>query len=103
MEKWIAVIAAEEPKEGKAVRAKADGRPILLTKVDGTIYAMENICPHLGCFLHRGELSGHLITCPCHDWVFDIRTGQFTAAPEITIPVFSVKMENGEISILMEG
>ncbi|MDW7649865.1 MAG: Rieske (2Fe-2S) protein [Bacillota bacterium] len=103
MENWVAVIVAEKPTEGKAVKAKADGKPVLLAKVNDKLYAMDNVCPHLGCFLHRGDLSGHLITCPCHDWVFDIRTGEFTAAPEIKIPVFPVKTKNGEILILMEG
>lgn len=103
MDEWIAITTEAELQEGKALKGKAGNQPVVLARVNGTIYAMDNVCPHLGCFLHRGELAGHLLTCPCHDWVFDLRTGEFTAAPEIKIPVFPVKVEHGEILVHIGG
>jgi len=29
-----------------------------------------------------------VITCPCHDWRFDVRTGEFLDAPEVRLAVY---------------
>lgn len=103
MNRWVSTGPSEKLGEGEPLKVKVEDKQVILIKVDGVIYAMLNRCPHLGCFMHKGELSGHLLTCPCHDWVFDIRTGQFTVAPEITIPIFVTKVEDGEILIDLGG
>ncbi|EEG76681.1 Rieske (2Fe-2S) protein [Dethiobacter alkaliphilus] len=103
MNHWdVTMIKAEDLPEGKTAKAKIKGLPVLLARVGQEIYALHNQCPHLGCMMHRGTLDGYLLTCPCHDWVFDIRCGEFTAAPEIKIPVYPVKVENGEILVKLE-
>jgi len=96
---WISVLNEAELIEGKPLRTNAAGKPVVLIRVEGRVYALLNQCPHLGCFMHKGTLSGYLLTCPCHDWVFDIRSGVFVVAPEIKIPVFPTKVENGQIFI----
>ncbi|MCU0651253.1 MAG: Rieske (2Fe-2S) protein [Candidatus Omnitrophica bacterium] len=74
--------------------------PILLIRKKGPeIYAISNKCPHMGCPLRTGLLEGYILTCPCHDWRFDIRTGEFLDAKEITIPVYQVKTDNGRIFV----
>ena len=103
MNRWVSTVPSEKLGEGEPLKVKVEDKQVILIKVDGVIYAMLNRCPHLGCFMHKGELSGHLLTCPCHDWVFDIRTGRFTVAPEITIPIFVTKVEDGEILIDLGG
>jgi nitrite reductase/ring-hydroxylating ferredoxin subunit len=57
-----------------------EGRAVLLAKVDGTIYAMDNTCTHAGAPLNEGILgreqgNPYLLTCPWHAAHFDIRTG----------------------------
>jgi nitrite reductase/ring-hydroxylating ferredoxin subunit len=61
------------------------GETVLLVRAEGGLFALESKCPHLGCSLERGTLDGFLLKCPCHDWIFDIRTGGFTAAREIKL------------------
>ena len=103
MDHWINTKLKEaDLPEGTTAKAKVNERPVLLARVNEKIFALLNECPHLGCMMHRGALDGYLLTCPCHDWVFDIRSGEFTAAPEITIPVYPVKVEHGEILIKLE-
>lgn len=103
MENWIAVMPASKLTEGSISKHKLDNNPLLLIQRGETIYALLNQCPHLGCAMHNGELSGFILKCPCHDWLFDIRNGQFITAPEIKIPVFPVKVENGEILVNIGG
>ena len=84
-------------------RAKIDGEPIIIIKVEYELFALHNQCPHLGCTLHKGELEGYFIKCPCHDWIFDIRTGEFTAATEIKLPMYQTKIEEGMVFIFKQG
>ena len=56
----------------------------------------------MACPLSAGAIEGYTIKCPCHDWTFDIRTGEFLDAKEIRIPVFEWKLKDGKIFIKMK-
>jgi nitrite reductase/ring-hydroxylating ferredoxin subunit len=72
---------------------------LLIRKTKHEIYAISNRCPHMGCPLRTGLLEGYILTCPCHDWRFDIRTGKFVDAAEIVLPTYQVKVVEGMILI----
>jgi 3-phenylpropionate/trans-cinnamate dioxygenase ferredoxin subunit len=44
-------------------------------------------------------LDSYILTCPCHDWRFDIRDGRFLDAPELSLKTYPTKTENGKIYI----
>jgi 3-phenylpropionate/trans-cinnamate dioxygenase ferredoxin subunit len=75
------------------------GVNILLARVGGDVYAISGMCLHMACPLFTGKLEGYIITCPCHDWRFDIRTGQFLDAPELSLEIYSTKSEDGKLFI----
>ncbi len=79
------------------------GLPVLLIKKEGQIFAVSNKCAHMACALSGGSLFGFMLKCPCHDWLYDIRTGEFFNAPEIRLPVFESKVEDGKIFINVRG
>jgi len=69
---------AEIPEGGVICRTHED-RHVLLAKVDGEVYAIDNICTHAGAPLDEGELGREgkfKLTCPWHDAHFDVRTGE---------------------------
>ncbi len=75
------------------------GLPVLLVRRGPDVYAVANKCAHMGCSLSRGTLGGFIVECPCHEWTYDIRTGSFITAPEIRIPRYECKTENGKIYV----
>ena len=80
-------VAPGDLGEGELMGASVDGRPILLAKVDGKIFALSNKCPHRGFPLHhKGRLDGYTITCAYHGGQFDIRTGACVKHPTETYP-----------------
>ena len=85
--------------EGKSRVVSAHGRELALFKIEGRIYAMENICPHRGGPLGEGYLEGQEVTCPWHAWAFDVKTGICQTMPDIKQPVFKVKIEHGDIFV----
>ena len=65
--------------EGGMVATKEGDREILLARVGGEVYAIDNACGHSGYPLDKGRLDGHVVTCHWHDAKFDVRTGEVLA------------------------
>jgi nitrite reductase/ring-hydroxylating ferredoxin subunit len=63
-------------QEGKLVKIEVDDKSIVLTRINGKIYAMDAICSHQGGPLEEGELEGYTLICPWHQGKFDIRTAK---------------------------
>src|SRR5664279_4660121 len=74
---WTYVLDDEALLENHMMPSYPMGMNILLARVAGSVYAVSGKCLHMACPLFTGKLEGYIITCPCHDWRFDIRTGQF--------------------------
>jgi nitrite reductase (NADH) small subunit len=61
-------------RDGRAVVA-LEGRDVAVFLVDGRAYAFANACPHEGNPLVLGDVAGSTLTCPFHNWRFDLETG----------------------------
>jgi len=75
MTNFVKVTTTDKIPEGKMIKVDVKGINILLAKVKGKIYAIDNVCSHKECSLNEGSLSGSVVTCPCHAAKFDVRTG----------------------------
>ncbi len=89
-------------RAGKPVPVFPKGIGILLIRLDDGVHAIRDRCYHMGCPLEGGLLEDHIIMCPCHDWRFDVRNGQFLDAPELAIPVFETMVEDGKVLVKVE-
>jgi len=68
-------VKSENIPEGGMTTTKVGTREILLARVDGKIYALDNACGHSGYPLDQGTLDGYVVTCAWHDARFDVRSG----------------------------
>jgi len=58
------------------------GRRVAIANVNGTFYAFEDACTHLGCSLAtKGRISGTTVICDCHGSEFDVQTGTVLHGP----------------------
>ena len=56
-----------------------NGIEIVVLKVDESVFAFENNCPHQHfSLLHQGIVDGCSITCPMHGWTFNLKSGNST-------------------------
>ena len=53
----------------------------------------------MGCPLAESKLSEYILTCPCHMWSFDIRTGEYQVKKSIKLETYETKIENGKILV----
>jgi 3-phenylpropionate/trans-cinnamate dioxygenase ferredoxin subunit len=101
---WTATVDDAKVREGSAVAVYPRGVGVLLIRVDGELHAIRNKCVHMACPLEGGLLEGHTLSCPCHEWRFDVRTGRFLDAPELRLAVYATRVEEGRVLVeLTEG
>ncbi len=96
---WVFAIEENELQENIANMVFPKGLPVLLIKKAGKIYAVSNKCAHMACPLAEGTLKEYIIECPCHDWKYDIRTGEFLDAKEIKLQAYEWKLSDGKLFI----
>ncbi len=63
------------------------------------VYAASNTCPHKGGPLSEGIVHGQSVTCPLHNWVFDLNTGQAQGADDGEVATYPVRLEGTRILI----
>jgi ferredoxin-NADP reductase/nitrite reductase/ring-hydroxylating ferredoxin subunit len=82
------------------LKVESGGKSIVLSMVNGEIYALDAVCSHEGGPLEEGTLDGYEIECPWHGSKFDVRTGEVRNPPADTPQsVYEVKVENNDILI----
>jgi len=99
---WTYVLGDAALLEGHMAPVFPLGVNVVLARVEGAVYAISGKCAHMACPLFTGRLEGHTITCPCHDWRFDVRTGKFLDAPELGVPVYPTKSEAGRVFVKLD-
>jgi nitrite reductase/ring-hydroxylating ferredoxin subunit len=99
---WIYVLEDTELTEGQMTAVYPLGVNVVLARIDGIIYALSGKCAHMACPLFTGKLEGFTITCPCHDWRFDVRTGKFLDAHELALEIYPAKTETGKVYVSLQ-
>jgi NAD(P)H-dependent nitrite reductase small subunit len=76
-----------------------DDVEIAVFKVDGEVFALNNICPHQQTHLiHEGFIEDCKIACPVHGWKFDLKTGNLNENRR-GLQSFEVKVFDNDICV----
>ncbi len=103
MDTWIFAIGENDIKDGEMKQVTVDGERLLLLRKSGTFYALSDKCPHMGCSLAKGTFKDFIIQCPCHNWRFDVRSGEFADAKQIKVPSYATKVTDAKVFIEKKG
>jgi nitrite reductase/ring-hydroxylating ferredoxin subunit len=98
---FVTVGRSDEVPEGEATAFAVGDQEIAVARVDGALYAFDDICSHRRCNLALGgEIEGTTIVCECHGSVFDMVSGEPRNPPATEpIAVFAVRETDGEIQV----
>ena len=104
---YIRVANTSEIVVGTMKKVTIEDNEILIANVDGTYYAIGNLCTHYGGNLSQGVLDGKIVTCPNHNSKFDVTTGKVVSPPTEALsrpdiedePIYVVKVEKQDILI----
>jgi len=73
---FFETVAVEAVQSGLLTAVTINGRKLLLTRYEDKIVAFHAQCPHAAADLSDGWLSRYKITCPDHEYCFDLRNGR---------------------------
>jgi nitrite reductase/ring-hydroxylating ferredoxin subunit len=106
-EKFQKVANKDDLKEGDMLKVEANGKQIVLSMVEGKVYAIDEICTHEGGPLDEGELNGYDLKCPWHYALFDVRNGIVSDATvwatNLNSYIVKVDETNGDILVNPDG
>jgi len=96
---WVRLCAVDDaPADGGLKQLAAAGRAICLANVDGTLRAVDNVCPHRQGPLAEGWIENGEIVCPWHGWSFNPETGVCTNASG-AVEAYPVKLRGKDVLI----
>lgn len=97
---WTDIGALDQiPRRGARVVRTTHGCVAVFRTVDDRAFALEDRCPHKGGPLSQGIVHGTSVTCPLHNWVVSLETGEAQAADEGHARSLPLKVENGRVLI----
>jgi nitrite reductase (NADH) small subunit len=103
MTDWIEIGTIDAiPRRGSRCVNTASGRIAVFRTQDDQIFAIENRCPHKQGPLSEGIVHGASVTCPLHNWVFDLATGQAQGADEGQVRTYPIDIVEGRIFMAAE-
>ena len=98
MNNWIDIAALEDiPQRGARMVKTAQGCVAVFRTAEDAVFALDNACPHKAGPLAEGIVHGTSVTCPLHNWVISLETGEAQGADEGRVATYPARVENGRV------
>lgn len=94
---WHDVMPAEELAVGATRRVDCDGRGLFVHRAAEEFRVYDSRCPHQTTNIPHLALAGTRLTCPKHEWAFDITTGKCIAKGTEPLRRWKSKIEEGRL------
>jgi nitrite reductase (NADH) small subunit len=101
MTTWKTICTVDEiPVLGARRVTRTNGPEVAVFRnAEDKVFALLDRCPHKGGPLSQGIVFGESVACPLHNWTIGLADGCARAPDEGCTPRFSVKVENGQVSL----
>ncbi|MFI6430846.1 MULTISPECIES: Rieske 2Fe-2S domain-containing protein [Rhodococcus] len=86
------------PGEGRAYAIHGLQLAVFLLS-DGTIRAMDAVCPHKGGPLADGQIDGGVVMCPLHQYAFSFDTGACTSEGVGAAQTYPARVVDGMVTV----
>lgn len=97
---YVNLASLRELSTSKLMRVTGDDYDICLAYVEGTVYAVDDLCTHEDASLAKGSLHGHCVKCPLHGSRFDLASGTALDEPaEEKVKTYAVKIDGDDILV----
>jgi len=84
-------------KEGEVNYLECDTRNLFVYKQQDKLKVYDSRCPHQVTNIPHLALQGNKLTCPKHNWAFDIVSGECVEKGDRPLHQFQHKIENGRL------
>lgn len=81
MNEFIPICKTFDVPASGVLCLEIEDRFVVVTRVNGEYFCIDDVCTHDGGTLSDGELADHCLVCPRHGAKFDVRTGDAVSMP----------------------
>jgi len=99
MPDWVSIAEESAVAADAGATFFVDDVEVAVFRSEGNLFAIEGKCPHKGASLGNGAIDGCAVTCPWHDWKFDLKTGEGLTNPSSPVASLAVRITEGSIEI----
>jgi nitrite reductase/ring-hydroxylating ferredoxin subunit/uncharacterized membrane protein len=97
---WHEIARLDELPDGELAGREVDGQPVVVLRRGDRAHVLSDTCSHLSGPLSEGALTTErgeaCVTCPWHDSVFSMRTGEVVHGPATAPqPAFTTRVVDG--------
>jgi nitrite reductase/ring-hydroxylating ferredoxin subunit/alkylhydroperoxidase/carboxymuconolactone decarboxylase family protein YurZ len=96
---WHDAAPAAAVRSGQTIRLDCDGRGLFVYKKGATVKVYDSRCPHEATNIPHLALTDGRLTCPKHEWAFDIATGRCLAKGDRPLTLLPHKIENKRLFV----
>lgn len=97
---FIKLASLEELSISKLMRVNHNNHDYCLAYVDGTVYAIDDMCSHEDASLAKGSLHEDCVKCPLHGSRFSLQTGEALDEPaEDPVHTYAVEINGDDILV----
>lgn len=100
--KFTVVLPEEELPDSQLKQVETGGARVLLVRRGRQVYAIGDVCSHLGCYLSSGGrlLEDNSVVCPCHGSRFSLEDGRVLDGPAtFPEPRFEARIRKGQVEV----
>jgi len=94
---WHDVAAVDEIPSEEPAYYEIEGRHLFVYRKGEDIRVYDSRCPHQVTDIPHLSLEGKTLTCPKHEWAFDIESGECIAKGKRPLRSFEHKVEAGRL------
>jgi len=96
--RWLEVCAVQDIPSRGAIRVNFADRTIAIFRTfDNNIRALEDRCPHKGGALSAGIVHGNCVTCPLHNWVISLDSGEALGEDEGQVDKYNIQVKDDKV------
>jgi len=100
---WYDLGSIEDiPLRGSRRVVIDDTRIGIFRTAGGDVFALEDRCPHLGGPLSEGIVHDDCVTCPLHNWVIKLSSGEAQGADSGQVKRYPVNTIEGRVELGIE-
>jgi nitrite reductase [NAD(P)H] small subunit len=96
----VVLGSIDEIPVGEGRTFAVEGEQIAVFRLrDGSLRAVDAVCPHKGGPLADGLADDRVVVCPLHGYTFDMCTGSEAGDAELSVRSYEVSAVDGAIHI----
>lgn len=98
--RWHDVIGSDALAPGETKRVECYGRALFVHRAGDEWHVYDSRCPHQTTNIPQLALDGCTLTCPKHEWAFDVRSGACIAKGTSPLKQWPSKVAKGRLLAL---